>query len=74
VGFPKQFKMIYRLTSIRTKDGYLKITASIKGTPSLNAIHLNPDVLAVASRLVGVSEQDVLDLKSGTSLGRGRSR
>jgi hypothetical protein len=30
----------------------------------MNAIHLNPDVLAVASRPVGVSEHDVLDLKS----------
>jgi hypothetical protein len=67
--------MIYRLAFIKTKDGYLKATASAKGTPLLVAIHLNPDVLTVAARLAGIGEEDIHELSSHCiqSLGRGRS-
>jgi hypothetical protein len=64
VGFPEQFQMIYRLAFRKTKDAYLKITASAKGTPVLVAIHLDPHVLTVAARLAGVGEQDVHELSS----------
>jgi hypothetical protein len=54
--------MTYRLAFIRTTDGYLKITASAKGTPTLVAVHLNPDVLAAAARIANVSEGEIFDL------------
>ena len=51
--------MIYRLAFLKTKDGYLKVTASAKGTPVLVAIHLDPHMVTVAARPAEVSEQDV---------------
>jgi hypothetical protein len=65
--FPEQFEVIYRLAFIKTKDGYLKITASAKGSPVLVAIHLNPHVLNVAARLAGIGEQDIHELSSTAS-------
>jgi hypothetical protein len=59
--------MIYRLAFIKTTDGYLKLTASAKGTRALVAIHLNPHVLTVAARLAGVGEQDIHELSSTAS-------
>jgi hypothetical protein len=65
--FPEQFKMIYRLAFIKTHDGYLKVTASAKGTPTLVAIHLNPHMLAFAARIARVKEEDVRELISMSS-------
>ena len=65
--FPEQFKMIYRLAFIKTHDGYLKVTASAKGTPTLVGIHLNPHVLAFAARIARVKEEDVRELISMSS-------
>jgi hypothetical protein len=55
--------MTYRLAFIRTADGYLKVTASARGAPTPTAIHLNPDVLAAAARLIGMSNEQIYDLK-----------
>src|ERR1700733_12166416 len=54
--------MTYRLAFIRTADQYMKVTASAKGTPTLTAIHLDPDVLVTAARLANLSEEEVFDL------------
>jgi hypothetical protein len=59
--------MIYRLAFIKTQDGYLKVTASAKGTPVLVAIHINPHVLTVAARLAEIREQDIHELSSTAS-------
>jgi hypothetical protein len=59
--------MIYRLAFARTKDEFLKITASAKGTPVFTAIHFNPHVLAAAARIADVSENDVHELSSTAS-------
>ncbi len=59
--------MIYRLAFVKTKDGYLKIMASAKGTPALVAIHVNPHMLAIAARLAQVKEEDVQQLISMSS-------
>ena len=59
--------MIYRLAFVRTKDGYLKLTAAAKGAPTLVAIHLNPHMLTVASRMAQVKEEDVQELISTSS-------
>jgi hypothetical protein len=54
--------MTYQLNFIKTTDGYLRITASAKGTSSLVAIDLDPDVLAAAARMAKVSKRDAYDL------------
>ncbi len=54
--------MTYRLAFLRTKDGYLKVTASAQGTPLLVAIHLDPDVFTMAARAANVSQQDLYSL------------
>jgi hypothetical protein len=54
--------MTYSLTFIRTTDGYLKVTASAKGAPTLTATYLNPDVLVAAARIANVSEEEIFDL------------
>jgi hypothetical protein len=46
--------VIYRLAFVRTKDGYLKVTASAIGIPTLTAIHSNPHVWAMAARRMDV--------------------
>jgi hypothetical protein len=55
--------MTYRIAVIRTTDGYLKVTALAKGAPTLTAIHLGPDVLLAAARLIGMSDGQIYDLK-----------
>jgi hypothetical protein len=59
--------MIYRLAFIKTKDGYLKLTASAKGTPVLVAIHLNPHMLTEAARIAKLKQEDVQELISTSS-------
>jgi hypothetical protein len=54
--------MTYRLAFLRTKDGYLKVTASAQGAPLLVAIHLNPDALTMTARMANISQQDVYSL------------
>ena len=56
--------MIYRLAFRKTTDGYLKLTTSAKRTPALVAIHLNPQVLASAARIAGISADDIQELSS----------
>jgi hypothetical protein len=59
--------MIYRVAFGKTNDGYLKLTASAKGTPTLVAIHLDPHMLTVAARIAKVKEEDVQELTSTSS-------
>jgi hypothetical protein len=59
--------MIYRLAFVKTKDAYLKIAASAKGTPVLVAIHLDPHMLTVAARIAKVREEDIRELISMSS-------
>jgi hypothetical protein len=63
--------MIYRVGLGKTNDGYLKLTASAKGTPTLVAIQLDPYMRAVAARIAKVKEEDVQELiSSHQKLGR----
>lgn len=59
--------MIFRLGFVKTKDAYLKVTASAKGAPVLVAIHTNPQVLTLAARLAGVDEEHIQELASTAS-------
>ena len=55
--------MIYRLAFLHTKDGYLKITAAAKGTPTLTAIHLNPEVFGASARIANLSAEQIENLR-----------
>jgi hypothetical protein len=47
--------MLYRLTFNITRDGYLRVAGSAKGTPLVSAIHLNEEVLAVAVKTAQIA-------------------